>query len=170
MLHLQVKCSVLFNNTVRQKILVYDICHTTPERHDSRHRALCEICCFLDKQCLMRVIKKHMPFYRHTSEKVIYSLTDDPAIRATTHKGKPSGWTISGTLEILHADNPLDKRTNQLTKPTIQAARSNFEAKDSREDALAEYFRRWQPENTVSITDDEYLALHKIYSSTQPNH
>lgn len=100
-----------------------------------------------------------MPYYRHKAEKVLYSVTDDPVIQSATHKGKHAGWTISGTREITYAVNPTDPATGGLTKPTMEAAVSCFEAKDSKEEALREYFRRWAPDNSIAIAADEYRQL-----------
>ena len=106
-----------------------------------------------------------MPYYRHNTEQIIYSLTERPAIRPSTHKGKHSGWIISGTLETTYAHNPTDPSTGRLTHPTTKAARSEFEAKDSEQEALAEYFRRWQPPDTTEIAATEYQQLRRQFSS-----
>ena len=105
-----------------------------------------------------------MPHYRHKIEKIIYYLTDDPHVTPTTYKGQHSGWTISGGLVITYAHNPTAPKTHQLTKPEYKAAVSNFEAKDSREGALQDYFRRWAPPNTEVITADEYNQLKREYT------
>ena len=107
-----------------------------------------------------------MPYYRHKTDKIIYHLTNFPNITANTHNGQHSGWTISGGINITYADNPTDAKTNRLTKPEYKAAVSHFEAKDSREDALRDYFLRWAPDDSIEISADEYRQLKREYSGS----
>jgi hypothetical protein len=112
-----------------------------------------------------------MPYYRHNTEKIIYRLTGNPNITPTTHKGQHSGWTISGGIDITYADNPTNPKTHQLTKPEYKAAVSNFESKDSKDEALQDYFQRWAPADSVEITADEYKSSNKnTPTRTRPNH
>ena len=107
-----------------------------------------------------------MPYYRHKTEKIIYRLTNSPHVASTTHKGQHSGWTISGGIDIFYADNPTDPKTGRLTKPENIPAVSKFESKDSREDALRDYFLRWVPKDSVEVTASEYQQLKSEYSKS----
>jgi hypothetical protein len=105
-----------------------------------------------------------MPYYRHKKEDIIYYVTDDPFIKPTTYKGKPSGCTISGTRETTFAINPTDPVTGRLSKSTTEAAITSYDTRDSQEEALRDYFLKWKPADSIEITSEEYEQLKEQYS------
>ena len=109
-----------------------------------------------------------MRYYRHNTEKIIYVITDDPNVTRKTHKGKFSGWTISSSIKITYAENPtIDLKTGLLTKPTTRAAVTHYDTRDSRDEALRDYYIRWAPRDSTSITEGEYRQLYQEYSQTK---
>jgi len=104
-----------------------------------------------------------MPYYHDPQKEIVYSLPDEPGVTKKTHKGKPSGWTISGTLEITDANNVIDKETGNWTMPTSKAAIYPSNPKDSKEDSIREFFSRWRPHGSKDISADEYKKLRGEY-------
>jgi hypothetical protein len=110
-----------------------------------------------------------MPYYRHNTESIIYSLTDTPHVAATTYKNKHSGWSISASLMISHAVNPIDPRTRQLSKPEIKAAFSKYETTDSKAQTLQIFFSEWKPKDSTEITAEEYGQLRQAFRRRPPS-
>lgn len=107
-----------------------------------------------------------MPCYRHNKEEIIYYLTDKPDVALETYKGKPYVWTVSGEIRTDYSHNPVDPETHSLKRPTIKAAVTDFLVRDSKEEAVSKYFRRWAPSDSTEITPEEYDRLLRQYSQT----
>jgi hypothetical protein len=103
-----------------------------------------------------------MPYYRHKTENILYSLPDNPIVSAKIQGAKHAGWTILGSLEVTHPNDQADRQTDDFVNPITKTAVSNYGAKDSRDDALRDYFLRWVPD-TIPITEAEYRRLQQEY-------